>query len=143
MYVDDPLMIAAGTPETRKRLFTVALLWMAVTGFPLAWAKAERGVGGGGRVRWIGAEVARTETGVDVIVPQDKATELAQTSRQFLASNTIGVRQLRSYCGGVSFLAGLIPTFRPFLGMLWAVLSSSGVCSASDWGTSSAELFLR
>ena len=46
VYVDDPPMVAAGSPDTHRRLFTVALLWMAAAGFPLAWAKAERGGGG-------------------------------------------------------------------------------------------------
>ena len=35
----------------------------------------------------------------------------------------MGTRQLRSFAGGMSFVAGLVPVLRPFLAPLWAALA--------------------
>ena len=94
---------------------------MSIAGFPLAWHKATQGTS----VQWIGGQLTRIPGGVTVSIPQDKAAELAQTTRDILAWNTVGVRALRSYCGSVSFVAGLVPTLRPFLTMVWGALTSA------------------
>ena len=39
VYVDDPILIAAGSREQRLRLFTVVLLFWAALGFDLSWKK--------------------------------------------------------------------------------------------------------
>ena len=42
-YVDDPILIAAGSREERLRLFPVVLLFWAALGFDLSWKKGQKG----------------------------------------------------------------------------------------------------
>ncbi len=118
VYVDDPVYAVSGTLASAARLLALALLWARVAGYPLAWMKTE----GGESLRWIGAQVSVCESSVQVTIPLDKAQELRDVTRSFLASNICGIRKLRSYAGLVSFFAGLIPHLRPFLACIWAVL---------------------
>ena len=43
IYVDDPLLCAAGHKARRTHLFTVALLAISLIGFPMAWGKGVLG----------------------------------------------------------------------------------------------------
>ena len=54
--------------------------------------------------------------------PADRVDYLLEEVERFLAGNVIGRKQLRSFAGGTSFVAGLLPMLRPFLGGLWAAL---------------------
>ena len=104
------------------------LLWMAVAGFPVKLAKAS----GGKSVEWIGACVSfrDEERAVTISIPPDKMEKLQSVCKQFVAKPVVGARQLRSFAGGLSFVAGLVPHLRPFLSTIWAALGKSG--SASD-----------
>ena len=53
-----------------------------------------------------------------------------------LSSPVASRKELRSLCGVCSFVAGLVPTVRPFLGSLWAILASAG--RAHDGGVGDA-----
>ena len=53
VYVDDPLYACIAELLRAARVFSVALLWALVLGYPLAWHKTE----GGSDLRWIGAKV--------------------------------------------------------------------------------------
>ena len=53
IFVDDPLMAAAGALERRNILFTIALLSLQATGFPLACGKGISGTS----VTWTGAKL--------------------------------------------------------------------------------------
>ena len=118
IYVDDPLYVATdGTPGA-SRLFSVALLWALTLGYPLAWHKTE----GGHELRWIGAIINVRSEDVRIQIPADKIEELRATTYEFLQTKVVGVRQLRSYAGLMSFFAGLVPLLRPFLASIWAVL---------------------
>ena len=99
-------------------MFSVALLWALVLGYPLAWHKAE----GGSDLRWIGAKVSLCSGNVKIRIPEDRVVELLDVTAEFLRSNVVGVRRLRSYAGVLSFFAGMIPLFRPFLATIWASL---------------------
>ena len=54
VYVDDPLFVMAGPESVRTRHFTIALLVLALLGFPLSWSKAALGKS----VVWIGASLS-------------------------------------------------------------------------------------
>lgn len=120
IYVDDPILTLPGNLlEATDQLATV-LLWTAIIGYPIKLQKAV----GGKSIPWIGAHIAVEEEAatVTVTIPADKVRRLLDTTKKFLSKPVIGSRELRSYAGALSFVAGLIPHLRPFLSSLWAVL---------------------
>ena len=49
----------------------------------------------------------------------------------FRDATVIPRKTLRSFCGKLSFVAGMVPYLRPFLGMFWAALSSQSSLPAT------------
>ena len=58
-------------------------------------------------------------------IPADKVAELVQKIDTILAKPVVGRKQLQSLAGALSFVAGIVPLMRPFLGALWAVLATT------------------
>jgi hypothetical protein len=120
VYVDDPLFCTVGTLAQRNEALAVALLTLAVTNFPLAWPKAVLG----DRVVWIGAQLARVPNGVEVAVPAEKSAEVRGKADELATRTLVSRREVRKFCGLLSFFAGFLPALRPFLAMFWAALSA-------------------
>eukprot|EP00435_Cladocopium_sp_Y103_P051935 s1011_g16.t1 len=120
IYVDDPAFILRGTYEEAVEQLTNALLWLAVTGFPVKIQKAV----GGKEIDWVGAHIKLNDDAatIEVSIPKDKVDRLRDTVNKFLKKPVVGSKELRSLAGSLSFVAGLIPHLRPFLSSLWAVL---------------------
>ena len=118
VYVDDPLYVCVAQLSRAARLFSVALLWALVLGYPLAWHKTE----GGHDLRWIGAQITLYPDDVRISIPEDRVAELRDSTLEFLRGSVVGVRRLRTYAGILSFFAGMVPLFRPFLASIWAAL---------------------
>ena len=123
VYVDDPILVIPNSaPGKAVRTLSAALIWMALAGYPVKLAKAKAGRA----VEWIGAMVSiQPGRAVRVSIPKEKLEALKEQTAGFLAGSVIGVRQLRSYAGGLSFVAGLVPVLRPFLAPLWSALAES------------------
>eukprot|EP00435_Cladocopium_sp_Y103_P073457 s254_g43.t1 len=136
IYVDDPCFTLEGTQQTASRTLAKVLLWTAVSGFPVKLEKAS----GGKKVEWVGAVVScNDETGeVVVTIPEKKIAALQEMTEKTLKRPVIYAKDLRSYAGQLSFVAGLVPHLRPFLSSIWAALSSVG--SASDGAKHSGKL---
>ena len=120
IYIDDPVFVlAGGIREAAKRLTTV-LLWIAITGFPIKLSKAT----GGKHITWIGAtvQIKDEEKEVEITIPADKIKKLRELTEKFMKKPVVGSKELRSYAGSLSFVAGLVPHLRPFLSSIWAVL---------------------
>ncbi|CAE7938036.1 unnamed protein product, partial [Symbiodinium necroappetens] len=92
---------AHGNKELAASDLAVVLLWTAVAGFPIKLSKAT----GGKEIEWA----------------------LLRDTEKFLNKPVIGARELRSYAGALSFVAGLVPHLRPFLATFWAALSRHDV----------------
>ena len=120
IYVDDPLFVAAGTPEQRTRSFAVAALGLASLGFPLSWGKAALGPS----VTWIGAQLAFRSDGIQVAVPEGKTDEILDIIGALQIVAVARKKVLQSFCGKVGFLAGFLVPLRPFLAMVWAAMYS-------------------
>ncbi|CAE8651021.1 unnamed protein product, partial [Polarella glacialis] len=120
VYLDDPVLAAVGTAAERRLCLTKALLWMSISGFPIAWRKAS----GGAAVEWAGAHIEVFDEFVRVTVPKSKILKLLAATNDILSRSVVGRRVFRSYAGSMSFIAGLVSPLRPFLSSLWAVLSS-------------------
>ena len=128
IYVDDPGMCLPGKLEEAVRELTSVLLWFAISGFPVKLEKAE----GGKSINWVGATITAVDKDEEVVVtiPKEKVEKLQATTLNFLKRPVVGHRQLRSFAGSLSFVAGLVPHLRPFLSTFWAVLA--GVGAAND-----------
>ena len=122
IYVDDPLLAARGSKPGVVRVFTRALVWSRVCGYPIAYHKIEAG----GRIEWIGAELAADEEYITVTLSEARIHSLMDAIVKILKGPVASKKDLRSLCGVCSFVTGLIPTMRPFLSPLWAILSESG-----------------
>ena len=120
IYVDDPAFVLSGPLDEAVTQLTTILLWVTITGFPVKLAKAS----GGKTINWIGATLRLDDTSkeVEVTIPKEKIEKLMKLTETFLKRPVVGSRELRSYAGSLSFVAGLIPHLRPFLASIWAVL---------------------
>jgi len=79
----------------------------------------------GTTVTWIGAQLTTLSAGIEVSIPEDKLDALQALTIDLMASTVCGRRSVRSYCGKLSFVAGMVPFIRPFLSMLWRALSTT------------------
>ena len=93
-----------------------------MAGFPFAWKKSD----GGQAVDWIGASLRAAGDEIVASAPARKAVELLEETRELVCLSVVPVRRLRSYAGRLSFIAGLVPTLRPFLGTIWAAIADLG-----------------
>ncbi len=121
MYVDDPVFVATGSLAQAVKGITVALLWFCILGLPLAWHKSD----GGDTITWIGAHLSVSPGKLTVTIPEDKISDLLHNINLVLQSSIVHVRTLRTITGKLSFVAGLVPQLRPFLGPLWAVSANT------------------
>ena len=71
---------------------------------------------------WIGARIAADNGGGTVSIPPDKLEALAKETAHFLSTPVVGRRELRSFCGKLSSVAGTTPAMRPFTAMYWAAV---------------------
>ena len=124
-YVDDPVYVMFGPGLGAAAAIT--LLWVAVAGFPTKLCK----VNGGKSIEWVGAgiECDDDEKSVTVTTPEQKIRQLLAETSKLLSRPVIGARELRSYAGCVSFIAGLVPHLRPFLSTFWSALSKCGLAN--------------
>ena len=121
IYVDDPLLCAGGDISRRTHLFTVALLAITLVGFPMAWGKGVLGTD----VQWIGARLTVVSAGIQVAIPEDKLEDLRKQTIELRTMAVASKRTLRAFCGKLSFVAGMVPTLRPFVRMVWAALAAA------------------
>eukprot|EP00435_Cladocopium_sp_Y103_P022183 s718_g5.t1 len=115
IYVDDPVSIVSGDKATRTaRIAKTLMLWSAL-GARIALHKAARGP----EIKWIGAVFKIIPGGVRVSVDQDRIQKLQATVSQGLNASGL-VHGVRSLAGELSWVAGIVPTIRPFANMIWA-----------------------
>eukprot|EP00435_Cladocopium_sp_Y103_P029553 s2001_g7.t1 len=143
-YVDDPAFVLAGDFEAAVQQLTTVLMWAAITGFPVKLSKAT----GGKEISWVGAKIKVDDQDKSVVVtiPEEKVKKLRETTEHFLRRPVVGARELRSFAGSMSFVAGLVPHLRPFLSSLWSVLPSCRVTAddgAPTKGTSGKLVHVR
>lgn len=132
-YVDDPLITFDVRDPCHKLQLGAALLWFAISGFPVKLSKADSG----SRVTWIGAQIEAEDStlATKVTIPEAKIKELTNTCKRFMSRPVVGRKELRSFAGALSFVAGVVPHLRPFLASLWAV-----VAQANDRGKTPGKL---
>lgn len=109
IYVDDPAIVVGGRRTQR-------ILW-AMLGAKVALHK----VGRGQSVKWIGALYEIRPGGLEVSIDAERIKKLKQVVQQGLAAKGL-ITCARSLAGELSWVAGIIPTIRPFVNMIWAAV---------------------
>lgn len=100
-----------------------SLLWTAL-GFKLSWGKILRGF----ELEWIGVKLTilhglpRT---FEVELAADKVDKLKEALRGLLDQPMVPVKVLQRATGVLGWLSSNIPEVRPWLAMLWAVLTQA------------------
>ncbi len=124
-YVDDPILVVAGTLLVRRRIMLrTILLWLAL-GAELSWQKGNLGR----EVEWIGAYLRHwlSPTGVrgaTVGITPDRVRKLRDICDQLLNGDTrLHKARVRPLAGLATWMAGLMPQLNAFTRMLWAALS--------------------
>ncbi|CAE7312378.1 unnamed protein product [Symbiodinium sp. CCMP2592] len=86
---------------------------------------------GGKSIEWVGAKIECDDEAesVTVTIPEHKVEQLLADTNKLLSRPVIGSRELRSYAGSMSFIAGLVPHLRPFLSTFWSALSTCGLAN--------------
>lgn len=74
---------------------------------------------------WIGATISVVDgdKAVSISVPVHKCNEVLERATLIQQQAVIQKRELRSFCGQLSFIAGLVCFLRPFLSQLWAAIA--------------------
>lgn len=118
--VDDPWTVLKGTPQQIDDFTCTLLIGWHLLGFPVAYRKASRSV----TLKWIGMNIVVGRSTVEVHIPQDKLTEIRVLALQFLSSNVISNKELRSFVGKCMSIASVIYVWKPFVAQFYAALHS-------------------
>eukprot|EP00435_Cladocopium_sp_Y103_P043459 s2560_g12.t1 len=86
---------------------------------------AYRGADRGRQIKWIGAIYQVIPGGVRVAIDAERIQKLTHTVQEGLKPKGL-VHGMRSLAGELSWIAGLIPTIRPFVNMIWAAIYEMG-----------------
>lgn len=119
-YVDDPLVLAAGTEKQRRRLHALFLLWILVFGPNVSWAKVDRGP----RVSWCGAEVViASRTCAKVVLGEQFVQELLAETEEQLRRPLAPLGTVSRIAGRATWAMGLVPVLRSFIDSLWVAVT--------------------
>ena len=121
VYVDDPLLAARGSENSRFIISVkVILVWLAM-GHRLAWHKARLGLD----VRWISIKLCSTPGRIVATIKPELMEDVRRGCVEVLQNNVYSLKKLRTLVGKAVHISGLLYMWRPFVRMLWAPL----VCS--------------
>eukprot|EP00971_Amphidinium_carterae_P131806 2610665-Amphidinium_carterae.1 len=119
--VDDPPLLSVGTDAKFEEDIAIFMLALRCIGLRLADHKAALGT----KVSWVGAVFTFSTDRIEVAVKPEMLEELATLINEALVHNVIPARTLQKLAGKLSHVAGLPPTWRPFMHCLHAALASS------------------
>ena len=121
-YMDDPLILLAGTDARRNRTLALLLYSMWALGINIAYHKGERGL----RVTWIGVvfELDLEREVLKLTVSRKMANELHEKLKSW-ETGMISLRDLRATTGRLSWLAGILPRCRWAVSILYAVVAAA------------------
>ena len=130
-YVDDPIVIAAGSHKQQRAYFAMVLgIWSALR-IPVAFDKAVIG----SPITWTSAVFSPSATSLTVSVKQSLVEETLQLLTEFITGNYIRKAKMRSCVGKAQHIASLVPMVRPFLSELYAALHSAPPAAHKRFGS--------
>ena len=121
-YMDDPLIFLAGPKARRDRTLAMILYSLCVMGVNVAYGKGERGL----RVVWIGVvfELCLAEGMLKLTISQKMMKELQAALQSMHHKGMVGLQQLRSIAGRLSWVAGILPRCRWAVNILYSTIAS-------------------
>ena len=119
IYVDDPAVAVGGSKSARSWALGRTLILWAALGARIALHKVSRGKA----VKWIGATYSVVPGGIEVAVDQERIARLTQVVQAGLQEKGL-IAKAQSLAGELSWIAGIVPTVRPFVNMIWAAVYS-------------------
>ena len=121
MYIDDILGVLAGPIERRQKILSMVLYTLGAFGINVSLAKGERGR----RLKWIGVTYDLDYPNLLVLgIPQKMIDEIKALVESVMGRGMIGARELRSFVGKLSWMAGVIPRMRWIVNVGYATLAS-------------------
>ena len=121
VYVDDPIIIAKGSAQTRQLgVAKILLVWMCL-GMRIAWHKAQTGT----TVTWTSATFMVCANSVVTKIKDEIIQHIKLALLEYDTLNVITEKSLRKFTGRAVHVASLIFGWQPFVGMLWAPLCQS------------------
>ena len=123
-YMDDPWFMLAGPLGRRNRNVALILYSLFAMGINVAYHKGERGL----RVTWIGVvfELDLSARVMKLTISHKMMKELLTKLKDWEGAGMIGLRELRSVTGRLSWMAGILTRTR------WAVSIMYGVVAAAE-----------
>ena len=109
------MTLFTGPQVSRTHTIAKTLTLWAALGGRVALHKADRG----SEIKWIGAVFKIVPGGIQVTIDKERAMKLLKITQEGLAHKGL-VYNIRSLAGELSWVAGLVPTIRPFVNMIWA-----------------------
>ena len=122
VFVDDPCLTVTGSLAHRNKNIAIVILFWRTLGFPLQFKKGQRGQ----TVNWIGFTLQSTDTELVVSIKPEILDEFRSQIASAFKGNVISKRELQKLAGRANYVAGMIPTWRPFLQELWGALANDG-----------------
>ena len=116
VYLDDALWVLQGTLASRNSLLAMLLTTMASIGFKVSLKKGERAT----QVLWIGVQFSLHEDILLVTVPKKFIDTLLETISNW--KGMASIKELRTTCGRLSRLSGLLPRLRWVVAVFYRVL---------------------
>ena len=117
IYVDDPILVVKGNTHQRNWLMAQTLALWAGLGAKIALHKVAKGP----YVKWIGANYKILPRGVEVAIDQERISKLTEVVDTALQVKGL-LKDARSLAGELSWVAGIVPTTRPFVNMIWGAI---------------------
>ena len=117
IYVDDPILVVKGNASQRHALMARTLAFWAGLGARIALHKVAKGP----CVKWIGANYKILPGGIEVAIDEERIGKLTKVVDTALGSRGL-LKEARSLAGELSWVAGVVPTTRPFVNMIWGAI---------------------
>ena len=116
VYLDDALWVLQGTLALRNSVLAMILTTMAAIGFKVSLKKGERST----QALWIGVQFSLHSDLLLVTVPKKFIDVLMETIRGW--KGMASIKELRTTCGRLSWLSGLLPRLRWVVAVFYRVL---------------------
>ena len=121
VYIDDVALMLRGSKELRDLQLAKVLYVLAAFGVQVAMEKGERGC----RVQWIGTTFEIQQHQVIIGTPKKMLEEVRETLSSWVGKGMIPTKELRSFLGKLSWIAGIVPRLRWTVTSLYAVLTKA------------------
>lgn len=122
LYVDDPVLAAAGHPRDVEEALDLVLLWWLLLGGAIAWRKGNLSTGGS-TYMWMGVDYALMGTTAIMTLPQASRQGLLELLAHFThGRGHASAKEAQSRVRKAGRVAHIVLDVRPFVSALYTTL---------------------